>query len=176
MIKFLPLIILGIFSGRVIAQDSLYILHPIIGNHFEKEAKKKYYLFPEIRDSLFNYGEIHIRGGKYFLESHFNNDSVSVLELQKSQLDLNYTNVEKLNEYYSNKNKNDTIEKVNLNQTDPQINKELVAPGLSKELKDEIERDYRLKQDQEQMKNYMQGKDAFPVNIEIYNSSKKKKK
>jgi hypothetical protein len=164
------------FPFLLAAQDSLYVLHTLTGPQIDKATKKKYYLFPEVKDSLFKYAEIHKREGKIILESHFTNDSIASVELTRAQLEKNASNVQKLSEYYSNKEKKDTTGKIDLSTEPDKVNKDLATPGLSEEQKAEIQRDARLKEDQERMKNYQQGTETSPTNIEIYNSGKKKKK
>jgi hypothetical protein len=173
-LSFLFILIFLLCSTSSFAQDSLIVLHPSVGEKITLESKKKYLLFPEIRDSVFRFCEIRKKQGKYFMTTTFKNDSVSTTEVSGEELYKNQQNIVTLDEYYNSKNDSDKNSKANMNYN-PSVNKNLAAPSLSEQQKMEIIRDKRLKADQERMKNYQQGRETDPVNFEIYSSGKKKK-
>ena len=116
---------------------------------------------------------------KYYLNTKFTNDSVSRSEVEEGVLLQYRSNIDKLNEYYSNKSKRDSTRRVD--SSSPLINNydENKTPQtitLTQEMKDEVERDTRLKEDQERMYNYRQGTTLDPTNIELFKSNPKKKK
>jgi hypothetical protein len=168
----------------VLPQDTIYILHPVIGEQIDIKAKKDYLLFPEIKDSCFNFCFIKQINGKYYVSTYFNNDSVSNEEVALPTLENYHNNIEKLYQYYSSKSKQDSLnnnETINLHKNNNSIKtemfkKEIVSPTLNPEIRDEVRRDQRLKSDAERMKYYKQGTEIMPGNIEIYNSKNIKKK
>jgi hypothetical protein len=173
--KILVSIIFIILFRLTNAQESTFILHPSVGDTISRFSKSKYLLFPEIKDSLFEYCNIKVQGQKFFVITHFINGTVTENEIQQSELNQYWYNIEKLNEYYVNKeNQDTTVLKNNSHTGNPPVNKSLAAPGLTDQQKSEILRDARLKSDQEKMKNYQNGTESAPGGIEISTGKKKK--
>lgn len=84
-----------------IAQDSIYILHPILGGYIDSTEKKDYFLFPEIVDTSFNYGFINKFGNNFFLNVFlFNKDSLYVKQIDTAELFQYRINIEKIQNYY----------------------------------------------------------------------------
>lgn len=67
MIKIIKLFFLFLMSFSCFSQSNIFVLHSVIGDTINKQEKKDYFLFPELNDSIFNYGQIHYKNGKYYL-------------------------------------------------------------------------------------------------------------
>jgi hypothetical protein len=178
-LKRLLLLLLFVCTKVCFSQDSLYVLHRLVGADINKEEKRKYFLFSDIKDSVFNYCVISHANGKYFLNVHFVNDSVTRSEITLGELNQYRVNIDKLNEYYVNKSKKDSVNKVDSGNPLYRDNGEQRKPEtitLPAVMKAEAERDARLKEDQQRMNDYRQGSTLEPSNIELFNSGNKKKK
>ena len=91
------------------SQDSLFVLHPIIGEIIDRNEKIDYLLFPEIKDSIFNYCSIKHEGDKYFVNSHLVSDSINIIQLNISEINQYQKNIDKLYDYYSSQPEEDSI-------------------------------------------------------------------
>ena len=95
MPRFAQIFVLFFFSWmQCISQDSLFILHPILGEVIDKNEKKDYLLFPEIADSIFNYGYIQHAGNKYCLNSYLLSDSLLSRIIDTAEIQQYKINVE----------------------------------------------------------------------------------
>jgi hypothetical protein len=178
-LKRLLLLLLILFSKLCYPQDTLYVLHSSVGSAISKEEKKKYFLFSDVKDSLFSYAFISHVKEKYYLNVQFGNDSVSRREVAYDVLMQYRANIDKLNEFYANKAKRDSTGKVDSGNPLYRDNDEHSKPEtitLSKEMQDEARQNIRLREDEERMKSYRQGTNLDPSNITIFESKPKPKK
>jgi len=97
--------------GYSYSQDSILVLHPVIGEIIDNFEKKKYLLFDEIEDADFNYALIKFSSNRYYLNL-FRPDTnePSVIQIDTSQIHQYYINVTKLNEYFFNLQNSDSID------------------------------------------------------------------
>lgn len=177
---YLYLFVFGFCSVNLHAQDSLIVLHKVVGDTIGKNEKRQYLLFPEIPDSTFEYCTISQKNGIYFITSRFRNNLTSATETNASTLNGYKVNIEKLHEYYYNKaHPGASVAPENNFKAKPEnhLDKKVATPALTDEQKNEIRRDARLKSDAEQMHNFKKGTEMNPGgNIELFNANTKKKK
>lgn len=166
-------------AARVFSQDSIVILHSAIGAVIDKETKTKYVLFSEIKDPSFNYCILKKKNEDYFLYSYFHKDSLSVSRIEPEQLQEYQNNISKLNAYYANLAKRDSLKLSNKKKIDPQINTqklEIVNQQNKDNISQQVRRDTRLKEDAERMelnKKLGRPNEAY---IELFTFKGKKKK
>ena len=93
------------------SQDSILILHPVIGEIIDNIEKKKYLLFTEIEDTVYSYAYIKFSDNKYYLNVSMTGPNAQyVKQLDTSEIHQYFINVVKLNEYFSNLANSDSIE------------------------------------------------------------------
>jgi len=141
------------------SQDSIFVLHPFVGDTIDKFEKTKFLLFPEINDSSFCYGQIHYSDKKYLLYSYSeNNTTPKIDEIDSLTIKEYNRNIQKLLDYYTALIKTDTIHKpFNANmQNDLNVNLN-ICPELRKKLTNEMFRYQFLKWHAEQ--RGLQGKE-----------------
>jgi len=171
------LLLIVVKSGITFSQDTIFILHPSVGAIIDKYEKMNYLLFPEIKDTSFQYCYLKPLKGSYGLFSYFRNDSLSVSKIDSLDLSQYQIYISKLDDYYSNKSKPDTllsIDKKNIEFYD--FKHDNLNPNLIKNIKDESIRNARLKEDDERMKRIEHGTEISPVDIYLFDIIHKKKK
>lgn len=171
------LIFIVIKSGIAFTQDTIFILHPSVGATIDKNEKLNYLLFPEIKDTCFQYCFIKPLKGRFAIYSFFRNDSLSISKVDTLEL-VNYqTNISKLDEYFSNQSKPDSLKSTDQVKKDNQTMKyDILSPNTIKDIKNETRRDARLKDDEERMNRYRKGNELAPVDIYLFDLFSKKKK
>lgn len=171
------LIFVVVKSGIAFSQDTIFILHPSVGAVIDKNEKMNYILFPEIADTSFQYCFIKPLKGSYCIFSYFRNDSLSISSVDSLDLVKYQTNISKLNEYFSNQSKPDSLKSTDQVKKDNQTMKyDILSPNTIKDIKDETRRDARLKDDEERMNRYRKGNELAPVDIYLFDLFSKKKK
>lgn len=171
------LIFIVIKSGIAFSQDTIFILHPSVGAVIDKNEKMNYLLFPEIKDTTFQYCFIKPLKGSYCLFSYFHNDSLSISNVDSLELVDYQTNISKLTEYFSNQSKPDSIQTTDQVKKENEIMKyDILSPNTIKDIKNETRRDARLKEDEERMNRYRKGNELAPVDIYLFDLFSKKKK
>jgi hypothetical protein len=91
------------------SQDKIVILHPIIGDTITLQEKKDYLLFPDIVDSVFNFGILHLTNNTFQLYVYQSKDPL-IVQIDSSEIHQYKLNIEKLSEYYSNVSSDNSIE------------------------------------------------------------------
>jgi hypothetical protein len=87
MKKLAVVISIMLFSGMVcLPQDSIYILHPAIGEIIDRYEKTGFNLFPEIATSKFEYSYIQQTGETFWLNSHVYPDSLIIQQLDTAEI------------------------------------------------------------------------------------------
>lgn len=162
------IILLGfIFSINCDAQESLFVLHPLVGDTIDKTEKMNYLLFPLIENVDFKYCYIIQSNDHYFLNSYTLSDSVSIRSIDTTEIKQYIVNLDKFSAYFSNQEKNDSLkkaEKLDLNFNGIQSrynNAQLVGDQSKDRILKEMERDKRMKSDAERAKLIKQGVNLF---------------
>ncbi len=132
------------------------VLHPEVGDTIGLIEKIDYLLFPEIPDSLFDYGVVFQDGDQYRLQitngSDTNNIALSSVSLKNYK-----ANIDKLRRYYDRKLEEDSI---SLKTDSTIVNKDSITTGLDIEwmsqkqkekMVDESSRYNRLKLEADEM-------------------------
>lgn len=171
-----------VFGWYGYSQNSPIVLHPLVGDTIDKNEKIKYLLFPEINASDFKYGTISRTGNGYVLRYFDEKNNELSQSLDSSSFRQYRINLEKLNDYYSNQEKGDTLkvrEKSILEQRSDRSH-ELKSKFVDDKTKDDISkeaiRNARLKDDAERRKQFENGNDLTGGGAYIEFSKKKKKK
>lgn len=167
------------------SQDSMHVLHPVVGHIIDQNEKMYYLLFPEISNDRFKLGYIKPAGENYFLVARLLNDSILTTKLDTSDIRKYRTNIGKLYAYYSELMKNDSItesEKVTKmvevkNGGAYPLHSPLLNTGIQETIGDESRRDSRLQDDAELKKLWKQGSNIDNAGLYIdFGYVKKKKK
>jgi len=148
-----------------ISQDSLFVLHPVVGHFIDRSEKTYYLLFPEISSAKFDSGYIKPSGDQYCLVAHLLPDSILVIQLDTADIQIYKTNIDKLYAYYSGLLKIDSLsesEKVMKiiemkNGGSYQMNNNLLNSGIIEMIENEVRIDARLRDDAEIRRLWKQG-------------------
>src|SRR5512145_114724 len=82
-------LVLFSLSGK--SQDSLIILHPAVGDMIDRYEKQKYGLFPELKESRFEFARVQLQKGSYTLFSKMYPDSIITRPIDSLELHHLYT-------------------------------------------------------------------------------------
>lgn len=180
MKRFFGLLTGIIFMLNCYSQDSLFVLHPLVGDTIDKNEKTNYMLFQEISDSVFKYGYItHSKDG-YFINYCILDNSMSISKLDTSLIIQYRTNLDKLSEYYSNQAQKDSIKNakkmvLDLNPLYSTFkNDKIIAPETRDKIENELRQNNRLNGDAERAKYVKQGTEYFGNGARIEFLRKKK--
>jgi hypothetical protein len=173
-----------IFSTNCLAQDSLFILHPLVGDTIDKTEKLNYLLFPSIKNVDFKYCYIILSNHQFFVNSHTLSDSVNIQPIDSAEIRQYIVNLDKFLAYYSNKAKNDSLKqagKIDLNfngYNSNYNNGQLVGEQSKERIIKEVERDNRMKSDVERANQTKQGLDLLGggAYLQFFRIGNKKKK
>lgn len=164
------------------SQSNLFVLHPLVGDTISKTEKIKFVLFPEIDNQNFQNGTITFSAEGYFLHYQTQGNEVATKQLSDSEISQYRINLDKLNEYYTNLSKNDSLKgKVKSvveikNVNDGEINKNLINDETKNKIVKEAIMDTRMKEDAEQLNQIKKGNDITGGGyIELFGKKKKKK-
>lgn len=174
------------FVGLVIvvngfAQNHLFNLSPVVGDTIDRTEKLDYMLFPGINDSIFKYCYITQSANRYFVNTVTQNDSVFVQEVDLLKLKRYQENIEKLSEYYSNLEKQDSLknaEKLTLMPkitNSHQVNNQLINQQDRKLIIDKVRQANRLQEDAERHQQVLDGNDIFGDRMMVEFRVKKRK-
>lgn len=105
-------LLLSLKPGICLPQDSIIIIHPQIGEIIDSSEKTDFLLFPEIPATYFKYGFIKNFDNTLYLCSFDLNDSISVRQIDTIEINQYKLNIDKLKVYYSNQQKNDSLEQI----------------------------------------------------------------
>jgi hypothetical protein len=159
------------------SQDSLFVLHPLVGDVIDRNEKIDYLLFPEINDSLFSYCQIKQVEERFFVISHLVSDSVITIQLNISEINQYNKNIDKLHEYYSSQPDEDTL--INLKALILKEGNSFQIIDItidSDKLSNETRAEDRLRDDADRLRLQKQGSDAGGIYIDFDYIKKKKKK
>jgi hypothetical protein len=140
------------------SQDSILILHPIIGEIIDNIEKRKYLLFTEIEDTAYSYAYIKYSDNKYYLNvTKTGTNAQYVKQLDSSEIHQYYINITKLNEYFSSFPNKDSIEVSEIEKKIREmdnINKEIkvIDKSLMDQINEQIIINDRIKYDAETIK------------------------
>lgn len=159
------------------SQESLFVLHPLVGEVIDRNEKIDYLLFPEINDSLFNYCQIKHVEDSYFVISHLVSDSVITIQLNNSEINQYNKNIDKLFDYYSSQPDEDTL--INLKALILKEGNSFQIVDITidyDKLSNEARTEDRLRDDADRLRLQKQGSDAGGLYIDFDYIRKKKKK
>jgi hypothetical protein len=169
--------------GSAVAQDSLFILHPVIGDIIDRYEKNNFNLFPEVSGSRFEYSYIKQDGNQYWLKSHLFPDSLVIRQLDTSEIRqlINHVNVMiATNPALTKTGKQDPGEEaksvvVKTNEAS-QTSNTIIYPNDIESISDEATTNQRLKEDAERRNHVEQGTSIEGDGLYIDFSKRKKKK
>lgn len=173
-----------IFCVHCRAQDTLFVLHPLVGDTIDKTEKMNYFLFPSIENDDFKYCYLIQSNDHFFVKSYTLNDSIHIQQVDTTEIRQYIVNLDKLHTFYLNKAKNDSLKQsekidLNFNGISPTYNSNQLVGEQSKERIDkEVRRNNRLQADAERAGRIKQGSDLFDggAHFEFFSIGKKKKK
>jgi hypothetical protein len=139
------LFILLLFSSYLsFSQDKIFVLHPFVGDTIDNYEKNKFLLFPEINDSCFHFGLIHLTSErKYLLYSYADAKSIpKIAEIDSSKIKEYAGNIQKFIDYYTTLLKNADF---SLQRKSPKTQKNLpinlnLSPEFYKKLGNDLDR------------------------------------
>ncbi len=182
MKRFALVFSLMLFMGMIcLSQDSIYILHPVIGEIIDRNEKTGFDLFPEIATSKFEYSYIRQTGETFRLISHLYPDSVVIREIDTAEIHLLERDIEKMTAANPDLLKAKTGPGANRSvvvkpaDTDPANNK-ILYPETIERISSESISDERLKDDAENQRLWRQGSNLDNNGMVIDFSYRKKKK
>lgn len=173
-----------IFSANCYAQDTLFVLHPLVGDTIDKAEKMNYFLFPSLKNDDFKCCYIIRSNDHFFVNSYTWNDSLSIRQIDTTEIRQYIVNIDKFHAFYLNRAKNDSLrknKKFDLNFKDPVSsynNEQLVGEQSRERIIKEVNRDNRMKSDVERANQTKQGTDLFSggAHFQTYRTGHKKKK
>ena len=118
MKQFAIFLFVFIFSANCHAQDNLFVLHPLVGDTIDKAEKINYFLFPSIKNDDFKYCYIIRSNDQFFLNSYTLSDSVSIRQIDTTEIKQYIVNLDKFLAFYLNRAKKDSLKlakKIDLN-------------------------------------------------------------
>jgi hypothetical protein len=182
MKKLAFVISLMLFTGMVcLPQDSIYILHPVIGEIIDRNEKIDFNLFPEIATSKFEYSYIQQTGGTFWLNSHVYPDSLILQQLDTADIHQLARDIEKkaaanpgLIRTHTGKGE---YRSVVVKPADAdQSSQKILYPEMIERIGSETISNERLKDDAENQKLWRQGSNLDNNSMLIDFSYRKKKK
>jgi len=155
-------------GALVISQDSIYVLHPVIGAIIDRNEKVEYLLFRDADDSTFNYGYIKYTEGNYCLNFYLAGDSFVARPIDTTEIQQYKINIEKLRAYYTFLQEKDSaggseneIKMMGSEAEGPyQIKNVLLDSYTIEMISDEARKNERLKRDAELEGLWKQGSNA----------------
>jgi hypothetical protein len=165
----LKLLILFVFFSiiKCTAQDTIFVLHQVVGDTIEKSEKLEFDLFPEIDKTNFKICFIKYSSNKYYLNSFTLTDSLIIRQLDTIEIKKSIEKINKLIDFYTYEAENDSLKKSKKNQLDVNnknsnlVDWNIVNNGKRSKIVNELKLKNRLKDDAERLKNYKQGTDVF---------------
>lgn len=167
------------------AQDSIYRLHPLLGDTIDQNEKFNYLLFKNIKETDFKYGIISHTRDTYFLKVYSPDNTVTTLEIDSTELKQYVAKLDMVQKYYANEGKKDTAH-INLNPDKPsdnqfkELNKSLMNEKSRDKIMKEVRTANRINEDAERYKNRNDHSDLFSgsghVEFPVIKTKKRKKK
>lgn len=164
-----------------ISQDSIYILHPVIGEIIDRNEKTDYELFPEISNTRFEYSYIKKADGNFWLKSHVFSDSLVIRQLDTTeihQLERNIANKIACDPGLLNtKTGPGDLRSVVVKPVEPDpANNPVIYPETIERINSEAISNARLRDDAELQKLWRHGSNSDNGSLYIDFSYRKKKK
>lgn len=134
----------------IYAQDSLVILHPVIGDTISLSEKTDYLLFSEVKDNDFNYGILHYGNSKFRLHV-YKNEQVSIVEIDSNAIKQYCMNVKILDSYNKQQpTKNEeSVMRSGATNANRKLNTNYMTPEMKKKLLYDTQRHVDLRNEAE---------------------------
>jgi hypothetical protein len=179
--KKLAVSILLIFITAMLSftQDTVYILHPIIGDIIDRHEKTDFNLFPEISTSRFEYSYIKLEGNTFRFIAHLFPDSMVTRQLDTSDIHRMEKDIESIlisRKTIQEKPVRDPGSVVIIKDANEQINNSIVNEDTQEKISDETITNQRLQEDAERRKLVKQGSSINDNGLYIDFSKRKRKK
>ena len=159
------------------SQDSLFVLHPIVGEIIDQNEKIDYLLFPEINDSLFSYCQIKQIEDDFLVVSYLISDSIITIQLNISEINQYQKNIDKLYEYYSSQFEEDSLENLKVLILKEGNSFQIIDISIdSDKISNEVRAERRMREDAERSRLQKQGGEPDGAIIDLDYIRKKKKK
>jgi len=159
------------------SQDSLFVLHPIVGEIIDRNEKIDYLLFPEINDSIFNYCQIKQVKDKFLANSYLVSDSIITVQLSISEINQYQKNIDKLYDYYSSQPEEDSLSDLKVLILKEGNSFQIIDIAIdNNDISNEARAEERLRDDAERLRLQKQGGEASGVIIDFDYIRKNKKK
>ena len=181
----LLILFLLIYSNLLFAQKNIIALNAIIGDTIDKNEKEIFYLFPEIEDSSYVYGQIFKDSNQLWSLSILESDTV-VSEIDSLKIESYRNNINKLIAYHIYLSKKDSAfaDINNLLYSDSigrKANSITYTPTMRKKLRKDAQRYTYLKGKAEEIGLWGVDKDNYIqtssfIGGTIYNPNKHKDK
>lgn len=154
------------------AQKIVYILHPLVGDTIDQSEKKKYYLFSEIADSVYQSGFIYQEKDKKFLDVVLADKSSYTFSVNDSLLEQYFLRIKKLNAFYLERAKHDSLggtenyrgpmsKNDGSSQLDP-----IITPAMRLQISKSTRINNRIKDDELRMELYKKGLGIDLINLD----------
>jgi hypothetical protein len=153
-----------------------------VGDTINRNEKLNYLLFQDISDSDFKYCTLtHSKGG-YFIHTCTIDDSVSIRQVDSTEIREAIVKLDKVMEYYSAQAKQDSLKKAKkliLDFKDKDSNfkiDNIVGEDSKERIFKEVRSENRIKDDAERLENHKNGTELMTGNgrIEFYKRRKKR--
>lgn len=135
---------------HISAQEQNFTLHPIIGDTIQLEEVSKYLLFNDHELGNFDYLILTKSDSTYFINSYKQDIKLSNIPIKKKEIQLQQSNIEKLNKYFLTITKKDSISNYIIlkdSVSAQELNLEIMTPELLRDIKKSNKRkhwsDYR---------------------------------
>lgn len=163
MEKSIVFLIAVIISLHCNSQESIYRLHPLVGDTIDKNEKFNYLLFKNIKDADFKYGILTRTNDTCFLKICSPDNTVSTLAIDSTELEQYITKLDMVQEYNANQGKKDSLQN-NLNPEEEaskykELNSSLIDKHSREKIIKEVRAKNRMDEDAERYNNRMKGTD-----------------
>lgn len=181
MEKLTILLIAIILSVQSYGQDSLFVLHPLVGDTIDRNEKLNYLLFPQITDSDFKYCTLSHSENGYFVNTTKIDSSATVNQIDSTEINQTVARLDKVMDYYLNQEQNDSIKNAQKKTLDllgqPSNFKmdNLLGEDTKERIFQEVRSENRIKDDAERLEYNKQGTDLFGSGAKIQFFKRRKK-
>lgn len=151
--------------------QSLYPLHPVIGDTLEVIEKKDYSLFPKVSNKALGYCLIYPDSNQLKLKAVYAGDSISTFDLDHSEIVEAQQIIEKINEYYRSKDKttDDYSRSVVMKKESSDKASPLLQQGeMNKKAQKDARMQLRIEADRQRIKDHERGLRPNNLHIEFY--------
>lgn len=148
--------------------QSLYPLHPVIGDTLEVIEKRDYSLFPKVSNKALNYCLIYPDSNQLKLKAVYDGDSTATFDLEHSEIVEAQQIIEKVNEYYRSKENttDDYSRSVVMKKKSSTATSPLLQQGeMNKKAQKDARMQLRIEADRQRIKDHERG--LRPNNLHI---------